>query len=90
MSNDDDVIRPVDSIGEDEIQVFPVARFNVDVVPGERLLLRVHFYPSAEAHDARQTEEMNFLIPRTGALALASDLQAAVRDARRLENRKPI
>ena len=40
----DDVIRPVDSVGEDEIQVFPVDRFAVDAVPGDRLLVTVHFF----------------------------------------------
>jgi hypothetical protein len=64
-------------------EVFPVERFEVDTIAGDRLCLTVHYFPDPESFNAQKSIEMRFLMPNDGAVSLSGMLTGAVTETRR-------
>jgi hypothetical protein len=66
-----------------EIPVYPAMQFEVDTIVEDRLVLTVHYFPTPESFQKKQSSTMRFLIPNDGALSLSGMLTRTVTESRK-------
>ena len=64
--------------GEAQRPVFPVHRFEVEVIDANRVLLTVHYFPTPEDFAKNRPSPMSFLVPISGVPSLADMLKRVV------------
>jgi hypothetical protein len=75
-------VRNADEIAKDEMRVYPASQFEINALDANRVLLKIHFFASPEAHEKGETESQNFLIPVAGIARLANHLNLVLKELR--------